>query len=83
MIHTILRSDNLLFEHGDYRTILSHLAEGYPEADLEMVLRGVADGLHAKYDQDGPQDVEAFRLLYPEASNYQGDVSGPLVVLLY
>ena len=71
VIHTILRSDNLLFEHGDYRTILSHLAEGYPEADLEMVLRGVADGLHAEYDGMVRQDVEAFRLLYPEASNYR------------
>lgn len=71
VIHTILRSDNLLFEHGDYRTILSHLAEGYLEADLEMVLRGVADGLHAEYDGMVRQDVEAFRLLYPEASNYQ------------
>ena len=71
VIHTILRSDNLLFEHGDYRTILSHLAEGYPEADLEMVLRGVADGLHAEYDGMVRQGVEAFRLLYPEASNYR------------
>ena len=71
VIHTILRSDNLLFEHGDYRTILSHLAEGYLEADLEMVLRGVADGLHAEYDGMVWQDVKAFRLLYPEASNYR------------
>ena len=36
-----------------------------------MVLRGVADGLHAEYDGMVRQDVEAFRLLYPEASNYR------------
>lgn len=69
LLDGILRTDELLFENDDNRRILSHLAKGHLESALEPVLRGVADGLHAGYDEMVAADRESFCRLYPDASN--------------
>lgn len=69
VLDSVLRTDSLLFENDGYRAILSFLAEGHTETNLDVVMQGVADSLHADYDALLEEDLDAFARCYAEAAD--------------
>lgn len=69
LLGVVLNSDHLLFEDGDHRLILDHLAGGGREETLPPALRRVAEELHAGFDRQIIRDESILEEIMPEAAN--------------